>query len=59
MYEIVQATYIDGYRIELIFENGKRGIIDFTEYLNLGGFFISFRILIISALFPSIVNSEL
>lgn len=42
MYDIVEATYIESYKIELVFENGKRGVVDFAGYLRKGGVFQRF-----------------
>ncbi|HAA04477.1 MAG TPA: DUF2442 domain-containing protein [Syntrophobacteraceae bacterium] len=37
--DIVSATYLEGYKIELVFENGKSGVVDFTKYVQRGGIF--------------------
>ena len=51
--DVVAAEHRDGYRIELAFDNGRRGIVDFSKYLLRGGvfkrfqdmeFFLSFRV---------------
>ena len=39
MYDLVEAKYIDGYTLELIFENGRKGTVDFSSYANKGGVF--------------------
>ncbi len=37
--DIISGKYIDGYQIELGFDDGKKGIVDFSKYLNAGGVF--------------------
>ncbi|WP_076791294.1 DUF2442 domain-containing protein [Chlorobium sp. KB01] len=37
--DVVAARYIDNYRLELVFEDGKRGIVDFCKYLEKVGVF--------------------
>ena len=37
--DLIAARHIEGYRLELIFENGKTGTIDFAEYPKRGGIF--------------------
>lgn len=39
MYDLVEAQYIDGYALELTFENGRKGKVDFTSYSQKGGVF--------------------
>ena len=39
MYDLVETKYIDGYTLELTFENGGRGTVDFSSYVNKGGVF--------------------
>lgn len=41
-YDAIEAKYIEGYKLEITFENGKRGIIDFKDYSKLGGVFSRF-----------------
>ncbi|MBI5344721.1 MAG: DUF2442 domain-containing protein [Deltaproteobacteria bacterium] len=41
-YEIKEARHIEGYKLEITFENGKNGIIDLQEYINKGGVFARF-----------------
>lgn len=41
-YYITEARYIEGYKIELTFENGKKGIVDFTDYPSRNGIFSEF-----------------
>jgi hypothetical protein len=37
--DIISARYISEYRIELAFENGKSGIVDFKKFISKGGVF--------------------
>ena len=39
MYDLVEAKYIDGYTLELTFENGRKGRVDFSAYAKKGGVF--------------------
>ena len=41
--DVVAATYRGDYKIELQFDDGKRGIIDFSTYLEKGGVFTFFE----------------
>jgi len=41
--DIVDARYLENYKIELVFENGERGVVDFSGYLDAGGVFGRFR----------------
>jgi hypothetical protein len=43
IYNVILAEYKGGYRIELTFDNGRRGIVDFSKYLKRGGVFERFR----------------
>ena len=43
IYNVILAEYKGGYRIELVFDNGRRGIVDFSKYLKRGGVFERFR----------------
>ena len=42
MYDVIEAKYIDGYALELTFENGKKGTHDFSNYIKRGGVFEKF-----------------
>jgi hypothetical protein len=35
----VSAKYLDGHRLEITFEDGKSGIVDFQKYIRKGGVF--------------------
>ena len=41
-YDIKEARHIDGYKIEIGFEDGKNGIVDLQSYLKKGGMFSRF-----------------
>lgn len=41
--DVVSATYKGGYKIEVTFDNGKRGVVDFSKYLEKGGVFDRFK----------------
>ena len=57
MYDLVEAKYIDGYLLELVFENGKKGTCDFSDYVKKGGLFARFSDLLYFKSFS--VNKEL
>ncbi|WP_133510216.1 DUF2442 domain-containing protein [Candidatus Thiosymbion oneisti] len=42
-YDVVSAIYEGDYRIALTFDNGKKGVVDFSEYLLKGGVFDRFK----------------
>ena len=41
-YDVIAVRYLEGYKLEIDFENGKRGIVDFHSYLKKGGVFNRF-----------------
>lgn len=43
LHDIVSAAYKGGYLIELTFDNGEHGVVDFTSYLQRGGVFKRFH----------------
>jgi hypothetical protein len=43
IHDVVSAEYRGDYKIELCFDDGKRGIVDFTKYLDQGGVFERLR----------------
>lgn len=55
--DVISGKYIDGYKIELDFEDGKKGIVDFSKYLQSGGVFDRFKDLEFFKMFR--INSEL
>jgi hypothetical protein len=42
-YDVVSAVYLGNYRIEIEFDNGERGTVDFAMYLDRPGVFNRFR----------------
>ena len=42
-HDVISAKYLDGYRIQVTFEDGKSGIVDFQKYLQQGGVFSKLR----------------
>jgi hypothetical protein len=40
--DVVSANYKGGYKIEVAFEDGASGIVDFSKYLSQGGVFEKF-----------------
>jgi len=42
MPDLIEAKYIDGYTLELLFENGRKGTYDFSTYIKRGGVFSRF-----------------
>jgi hypothetical protein len=43
MQDVVSAVHKGDYRIEVTFEDGKKGIVDFAKYLEKGGVFERFK----------------
>ena len=43
LHDVVGATYQNAYRIELEFDDGARGVVDFSKYLERGGVFERFN----------------
>jgi len=43
LHDVVSATYRVGYQIELTFDNGEQGVVDFSPYLQRGGVFKRFQ----------------
>ena len=43
LHDVVTATYRGGYLIELEFDDGKKGVVDFSKYLERGGVFERFK----------------
>jgi len=41
--DVISAKYKGGYKIEVIFEDGVKGIVDFSKYLSKGGVFEKFK----------------
>jgi hypothetical protein len=43
IHDVISAEYRGDYRIEVCFDDGKRGTVDFSKYLDKGGVFERFR----------------
>jgi len=43
IHDVVKAEYKGDYRIELTFDDGRKGVVDFSRYLKKGGVFERFR----------------
>ena len=43
IHDVVSAVYQGGYKIEVTFDDGKKGIVDFAKYLKRGGVFERFK----------------
>jgi hypothetical protein len=56
-HDVVKATYRGEYRIELEFDDGQIGVVDFSRYLKRGGVFERFKDLEFFRSFS--VNAEL
>jgi hypothetical protein len=57
IHDVVSAVYKGGYCIEVEFDDGNRGVLDFSKYLTRGGVFERFKDI---AFFRSFrVNEEL
>jgi hypothetical protein len=57
LHDVVKATYRGDYRIELEFDDGQKGVVDFSKYVERGGVFERFKVI---AFFRSFsVNAEL
>lgn len=41
--DVISASYKGGYKIEVTFEDGAAGIVDFEKYLEKGGVFNKFK----------------
>jgi len=43
LFDVVSARHIKDYELELAFEDGSKGIVDFSEYRSRGGVFAKFN----------------
>ncbi|MDW7710458.1 MAG: DUF2442 domain-containing protein [Deferrisomatales bacterium] len=43
IHDVVGAVYKGGYRIEIEFDDGQKGVVDFSGYLERGGVFDRFH----------------
>jgi len=41
-YEIKDFKHLEDYKLEILFDNGKRGIVDLKDYIKKGGVFSRF-----------------
>jgi len=41
--DVITATYMDGYKIAFVFEDGAKGTVDFSNYASMGGVFEKFK----------------
>ena len=57
IHDVVGAVYKGGYRIELEFDNGVRGVVDLTKYVEGGGIFEQLKDIAVFREFS--VNEEL
>jgi len=39
MPDLVEAKYVTGYTLELVYENGRKASLDFSDYVKKGGVF--------------------
>jgi|SRR3990172_4305533 len=37
--DVIAVRYLEGHKLELVFENGKKGVVDFYNYIKKGGVF--------------------
>lgn len=42
-YDVVSVRYIENYKLEVTFKNGKSGVVDLEKYKNYGGLFQKFK----------------
>ncbi len=43
IHDVVSASYKGEYKIEVTFDDGNRGVVDFSKYLDKGGVFARFK----------------
>jgi hypothetical protein len=43
IHDVISAVYKKDYQIEIEFDNGEKGIMDFSKYLKRGGVFERFH----------------
>jgi hypothetical protein len=43
IHDVIEAEYKGDYRIDLLFDDGKRGTVDFSKYVKRGGVFKKFE----------------
>lgn len=42
-HDVVSARYLAGYKIEVVFDDGRGGVVDFSRYMERGGVFERFH----------------
>ena len=62
IHDVIKAEYKEDYKIKLVFDDGKTGVVDFSKFITKGGvfkklenfeFFKNFKILILIDFFLS------
>jgi hypothetical protein len=43
IFDVIDAKHIDDYNLKITFENGRKGIVDFSEFAKNGGVFNRFK----------------
>jgi hypothetical protein len=43
IYDVISAVYRGGHKVEVTFDDGKKGTVDFAKYLRRGGVFEQFK----------------
>ena len=43
IHNVVSAQYRTGYKIEVVFDDGRSGVVDFSRHMERGGVFERFR----------------
>jgi len=43
LFDVTNAIYVEDYKLQIEFENGRSGIVDFRSYLERGGVFLKWR----------------
>jgi hypothetical protein len=43
IHDVVSAVYRGGHKVEVTFDDGKKGVVDFVKYLRRGGVFERFK----------------
>ncbi|MBU8901170.1 MAG: DUF2442 domain-containing protein [Victivallales bacterium] len=46
IHDVIDAKYCNNYRLEILFDDGKKGIVDLSRYAEKGGVFKKFKDLI-------------
>jgi len=43
IHDLIQAEYVADYKINLVFDDGRSGVVDFLQFIDMGGVFESLR----------------